>query len=196
MSSLKYWHHPTAEVDRLAIIGDGTKIWQHATILCGAHIGSNCTIGHNCFITSGAIIGNGVKLESNIDVCDLVTLEDFVFVGPSAIFTNDKNPRARYPKKQFPQYGQWRSTRVREGASIGANATIICGITIGRYAFIGAGAVVVRNVPDYGLIVGVPGKLIGWICECGTKLLFEKSKACCTTCQRWYKKEGDIVCNS
>jgi len=122
--------HPTASVSDRAHIGKGTKIWHNSQIQSGAQIGENCTIGHNCFIGSRAKLGNGVKLESNIDVWDLITVEDYVFVGPSAVFTNDINPRAKYPKKKYPQFGKWIPTLVKEGASIGANATIICGITI------------------------------------------------------------------
>lgn len=134
-----------------------------------------------------------MKLESNIDVWDLVTLENYVFVGPSAVFTNDINPRAKYPKKKYHQYGKWIPTLVKEGASIGANATIICGITIGKHAMIGAGAVVNKNVPDYAIVVGVPAKLIGWICECGTKLNFKRNRATCPKCKRSYNKQGKTV---
>ncbi len=168
--------HKTAEVSSEAKIGQGTKIWHYSQVLAGAQIGENCTIGHNCFIASTAKIGNGVKLESNIDVWDLVTLEDYVFVGPSVVFTNDLMPRAKYPKKDFPQYGQWLPTLVKEGASIGANATIICGSVVGKWAFIGAGAVVKGIVPDYAVMAGVPAKQIGWMCECGSKLAFKPIK--------------------
>ncbi len=185
----KYWSHKTAEVQEGAKIGSGTKIWQNCVILKGAKIGKNCVIGHNCFVNSKTKIGNGVKLESNIDVWDLVTLGDYVFVGPSAVFTNDLNPRAKYPKKKFPEYGKWLSTLVKGGASIGANATIICGNTIGKWAMIGAGAVVVNDVPDYAIVVGVPAKIIGWMCECGNKLEFKRRKAICSKCKRKYKKE-------
>ena len=127
-------------------------------------------IGHNCFVGARAKLGNGVKLESNVDVWDLVTLEDYVFVGPAAVFTNDMNPRAKYPKKKYPHYGKWIPTVVKQGASIAANATIVCGVTIGKNAFVGAGTVVNKDVPDYAIVVGVPGKIIGWMCECGNKL--------------------------
>lgn len=192
---MSYWRHPTAEIHPDSLIGDGTKIWQHSVVAAKACIGTHCVIGHNCFIASGAQIGNDVKLQSNTDVWDLVALEDWVFVGPSAVFTNDPNPRSKYPKKNFPSYGSWRKTRVREGATIGANATIVCGVTIGRWAMIGAGSVVTKDVPDYGLIIGVPGKLSGWMCECGTKLLFTGESTQCTTCQRGYRKESDAICN-
>ena len=189
----KFWSHKTAEIQPGAKIGQGTKIWQNCQILKGAQIGENCKIGHNCFVGSRAKLGNGVKLESNIDVWDLITLEDYVFVGPSAVFTNDLNPRAKYPKKKYPQYGKWIPTLVKEGASIGANATIVCGNTIGKWALIGAGAVVTRDINDYAIVVGVPAKIIGWICECGNKLKFKKEKAICKICKRKYQKKGNKV---
>lgn len=189
-----YWSHPSAEVSPEAKIGQGTKIWQNSQVMAGAEIGENCTIGHNCFVGGRVKMGKGVKLESNIDAWDLVTLEDYVFVGPSAVFTNDFNPRAKYPKKKYPAYGQWRPTLVKEGASIGANATIICGVTIGKGAFIGAGAVVTKNIPDYAIVVGVPSKQIGWMCECGNKLDFKnKNQATCPICQRKYLKKDNSV---
>ena len=190
---MNYFKHKTAEIQKGAKIGKGTKIWQNTQILKGAEIGENCVIGHNCFINSKAKLGNGVKLESNIDVWDLVTLEDYVFVGPSAVFTNDANPRAKYPKKKYPKYGKWLPTLVKEGATIGANATIICGNTIGKFAFVGAGAVVTKDVPDYAIVVGIPAKIIGWICECGNKLVFKKNKAICKICKRKFSKNCQIV---
>lgn len=185
--------HPSASVDKNCVIGKGTKIWHNSQILTGAQIGKNCVIGHNCFVGSRAKLGNGVKLETNIDVWDQVTLEDYVFVGPSAVFTNDVNPRSKYPKKKYPQYGKWIPTLVKSGASIGANATIVCGITIGRNAMIGAGSVVTKDVPDYAIVVGVPSQTIGWMCECGTKLVFKQSKSTCSECKRKYRKKGNKV---
>lgn len=185
--------HKTAEVSNEAKIGEGTKIWHNSQVLKGAVIGGDCVIGHNCFIGSKAKLGRGVKIQSNTDVWDLVELEDYVFVGPSVVFTNDRNPRAKYPKSKFPQYGIWQETLVKEGATIGANATIICGIQIGKWAMIGAGAVVRENVPDYAIIVGNPSRLIGWICECGNKLSFENLESQCDICKRSYKKEGEKV---
>lgn len=185
--------HPSASVDKGCTIGKGTKIWHNSQILIGAQIGEKCVIGHNCFVGSRAKLGNGVKLETNIDVWDLVTLEDYVFVGPSAVFTNDINPRSKYPKKKYPQYGKWIPTLVKSGASIGANATIVCGITIGRNAMIGAGSVVTKDVPDYAIVVGVPSRAIGWMCECGTKLVFKQNNGTCPECKRKYKKKGNKV---
>lgn len=181
--------HPTASVSEDAKIGNGTKIWHNAQVMAGAQIGENCTIGHNCLIAGRTKIGNGVKIQSNTDVWDLVTLEDDVFVGPSAVFTNDLNPRAAYPK-----HGEFVPTLIKKGASIGANATIVCGITIGESAFIGAGAVVTKNVPAYAICYGNPAKTHGWMCACGEKLIFSlKEVAVCNKCNKSYKKENDIV---
>jgi len=185
--------HKTAEVSPKAKIGKGTKIWHNSQVLAGAQIGENCVIGHNCFISQGAVLGNGVKLESNVDVWDLVTLGDYVFVGPSVTFTNDLVPRAKYPKSNFPNYGKWLPTHVRYGASLGVNATIICGNTIGKWAMVGGGTVVASNIPDYALVVGVPSRIIGWVCECGNKLDFKNEEAKCGICARCYKKEGGII---
>ncbi len=186
--------HASASVAEDSTVGKGTKIWHNSQIQPGAKIGEDCIIGHNCFIGSRAKIGNGVKLESNVDVWDLVTLEDYVFVGPSVVFTNDVNPRAKYPKTKYPQYGKWIPTLVKEGASIGANATILCGVTIGKYAFVGAGAVVNTDIPDYAVAVGVPAKVVGWMCECGGKLEFYDTMVSCSQCSSLYRKEnGRIV---
>ncbi len=187
---IDYWNHPSADISADANIGKDTKIWHHSQVLAGARVGEKCIIGHNCFIAGGACVGNGVKLESNIDVWDLVTLERNVFVGSSAAFTNDLTPRAEYPKKQFPKFGAWQKTLVREGATIGAHATILCGITIGTYALVGAGAVVTKNIPNYALVVGVPAKQIGWVCVCGNTLKFRSTKATCSYCSRCYTKKG------
>ena len=174
------------------IIGGG-KIWDNSQILKGAKIGDNCVIGHNCFIASKAKLGNGVKIESNTDVWDYVTLEDWTFVGPSAVFTNDKNSRAKYPKSKYPEYGKWLPTLVKTGTTIGVNATIVCRNTIGKWAMIGAGAVVAGDVPDYAIVVGVPAKIIGWACECGNKLEFKTDDAVCKICKRKYRKLDDKV---
>lgn len=183
--SKNYYVHPSAFVDEPAEIGDGTKIWHFSHIMKGAKLGKNCIIGQNCFIGGRAVLGNNVKLQNNVSVYDLVTLEDYVFCGPSCVFTNDMNPRSKYPKG-----GQWVATLVKSGASIGANATIICGITIGRHAFVGAGAVVHKDVPDYAVVVGVPARIIGWMCECGERLSFDSfDRATCKKCERSYHRK-------
>lgn len=184
--------HKTADVSPKALIGQGTTVWHNSQIN-DAIIGDDCTIGHNCFIASGAKLGKGVKIQSNTDVWRGVVLEDYVFVGPSAVFTNDLNPRSKYPKKGFPQYGQWRPTLVKEGATIGANATIICDAVIGKWALIGAGAVVKGEVPDYALMVGVPAAQIGWVCECANRLDFDHDKVVCKICGRQYSKNNGQV---
>lgn len=186
----KYFAHKTATIEKEVKIGQGTKIWHNSQIRKGAQIGESCTIGHNCFIDSKTKIGKGAKLESNIDIWDLITLEDYVFVGPSAVFTNDRNPRAKYPKVRYPEYGKWLPTLVKEGATIGANSTIVCGNTIGRWAIVGAGAVVTNDVPDYAVVVGIPAKISGWACECGNKLKFKGKSAVCFFCKRKYIKRN------
>jgi len=185
-----YFVHESAYIDEPVEIGEGTKIWHFSHIMKGAKIGKNCVIGQNCFIGGRAILGNRVKLQNNVSVYDLVTLEDGVFCGPSCVFTNDLNPRSFYPKDRE----EWVPTLVKEGASIGANATIICGITIGKYAFIGAGAVVNHDVPDYAIVVGVPARVIGWMCECGEKLHFGNDKETeCKKCGKKYRKDNGRV---
>lgn len=187
----KYWHHNTAEIQKGTKIGKGTKIWHNTQVLEGAKIGENCIIGRNSFIDTKAKLGNGVKIGSNVDVFSLVTMEDYVFVGAGVVFTNDLNPRAKYPKAKYPQYGKWLSTLVKEGATVGANATVLCGNKIGKWAMVGAGAVVTKNVPDYAIVVGVPAKQTGWICECGNKILFENNKSTCKICKKQYVKKGE-----
>ncbi|MFH0740180.1 MAG: aminotransferase class V-fold PLP-dependent enzyme [bacterium] len=189
-----FWVHETAQVEEGAFIGLGSKVWNNSQVKKGAVVGKNCVIGHNCFVNFGAKLGDGVKLESNIDVWELVELEDYVFVGPSAVFTNDPNPRAKYPKSKFPEYGKWRPTLIKKGASLGANCTIVCGNTVGVCAFVGAGSVVTHNVPDYAIVAGNPAKIIGWMCECGNKLNFEnKAEDTCLVCAKRYQKVEEKV---
>lgn len=183
-----YWAHKTVEIEKGAKIGDGTKIWNNSQIKKGALIGENSIIGHNCLIMEGAIIKNNVKIQSNTDVWDKVILEDYVFVGPSVVFTNDKNPRSKYPKKKE----DWLPTLIREGATIGANSVIVCGNIIGKNAFIGAGSVVITDVGDYEIFAGNPAKKIGYMCECGKKIQFLKNKTLCS-CGIRYSKKGDLV---
>lgn len=183
----KYFVHPTAMVDDGCEIGDGTKIWHYSHVQSGSKIGKNCVLGQNVNVGNNVKIGNFVKIQNNVSVYEGVELEDYVFCGPSMVFTNILNPRSEFPQRGSEFYVL---TKVRYGASIGANATIVCGVTIGRFAFIGAGAVVTKNVPEYALVVGAPARVVGWMCRCGTKLNFAKSKAKCSKCQRKYQKSG------
>jgi UDP-2-acetamido-3-amino-2,3-dideoxy-glucuronate N-acetyltransferase len=157
--------HPSAIVDAGAVLGPGTRVWHFAHVCGGARIGSDCSLGQNVFVGNDVVIGNGVKIQNNVSVYDAVTLEDEVFCGPSMVFTNVYNPRAGIIRKN-----QYRRTLVKCGASIGANATIVCGVTVGRFAFVGAGAVVKRDVPDFALMAGVPARQIGWISRFGERL--------------------------
>jgi UDP-2-acetamido-3-amino-2,3-dideoxy-glucuronate N-acetyltransferase len=180
----KYFVHPTAVVDEPVEIGEGTRIWHFSHIMSGAKIGKNCLIGQNVFIGSGAILGNNIKIQNNVSIYDKVVLEDDVFCGPSMVFTNVFNPRSFISRKK-----EFRETLVREGAAIGANATIICGNTIGQYAFIGAASVVTKNVPDYALVYGNPGRVKGWVCQCAEEITFRSGKAVCKACGKRYKKD-------
>jgi UDP-2-acetamido-3-amino-2,3-dideoxy-glucuronate N-acetyltransferase len=165
MKSNSYYVHPKALVETEQI-GEGSRVWAFAHVMQGAVIGSNCNICDHAFVESNVVIGDGVTIKNGVAVWDGVTLGDRVFVGPNAVFTNDLNPRAEV-KKGHDQFVQ---TQVLEGATIGANATIVCGVTLGRYAFVGAGTVVIRDVPAYALVVGNPARQIGYMCECGETL--------------------------
>lgn len=169
MNSGNYFAHETAVIDPGCEIGDGTKIWHFSHIMTGCRIGKGCNIGQNVVVSPEVVLGNNVKVQNNVSIYTGVTCEDDVFLGPSMVFTNINNPRSAINRK-----GQYERTLVRRGASIGANATIICGHTIGRYAFIGAGTVLVADVVDYALIVGNPGRQIGWISEFGHRLKFDQ----------------------
>lgn len=164
---MKYFIHETAIVEQGAQIGEGTRIWHWVHVCQGAVVGNHCTLGQNVFIGNKVIIGNNVKIQNNVSVYDNVTLEDDVFCGPSMVFTNILNPRSAFPRK-----GQYTNTLIRKGASLGANCTIICGITIGEHAFIGAGGVVTKDVAPFALMVGNPAKQIGWMSEFGERLNF------------------------
>jgi UDP-2-acetamido-3-amino-2,3-dideoxy-glucuronate N-acetyltransferase len=188
--SSPYYVHPSSVVDDGAKIGDGTKIWHFCHIFGGAKIGDNCKIGQNGVVHGSVVIGNNVKLQNNVSVYDGVYLEDDVFCGPSCVFTNIFNPRAAVNRND-PKF--YRKTTVRRGATIGANATIVCGVEIGRYSFIGAGAVVTRDVPDYALVVGNPAKFGGWMCECGEKMKTSVGKLVCPVCGAYYKKEKSRI---
>ncbi len=173
--------HPTAVIDDGAVIGDGTKIWHFSHVCSGARIGSGCTLGQNVYVAPTAVIGDRVKIQNNVSIYDGVTLEDDVFVGPSAVFTNVSNPRSEVSRKDA-----YQKTLVGAGATIGANATIMCGLTLGRYAFVGAGAVVVHEVSPHTLVIGVPARRIGWICRCGNRL----REMICISCKRAYRHDG------
>ena len=160
-----YTVHESAIVDDGATIGDATRIWHFVHVCAGAVIGKSCSLGQNVFVGNKVIIGNNVKIQNNVSVYDNVTLEDDVFCGPSMVFTNVYNPRSAISRKN-----EYRNTLVRKGATLGANSTIVCGVTIGQYAFIGAGAVINKDVPDFALMVGVPGKQIGWMSRFGEQL--------------------------
>lgn len=176
-----YTVHESAIVDAGAQIGASTRIWHWVHICGGARIGERCSLGQNVFVASKVVIGNNVKIQNNVSIYDDVTLEDDVFCGPSMVFTNVINPRSHVPRKD-----EYLATLVRRGASIGANATVVCGNTIGRHAFIGAGAVVTRDVPDYALMVGNPARRIGWMCECGERLPAGDGEASCPACSKRY----------
>ena len=176
--------HPTAVVDEGAKIGTGTKIWHFTHIMSGAQIGEKCIIGQNVFIGSGVILGNNIKVQNNVSLYDGVILEDDVFCGPSMVFTNVFNPRSFISRKK-----EFRRTLVKRGATIGANVTIVCGNRIGQYAFIGAGSVVTKDVPDYALVYGNPGKVKGWVCQCAEEIPFRYGKAVCKACGKKYKKD-------
>lgn len=179
---MDYTVHETAIIDAGAQIGSGTHIWHWVHICAGTKIGERCSLGQNVFVGNKVVIGNNVKVQNNVSIYDNVTLEDDVFCGPSMVFTNVYNPRSHVSRKH-----EYRKTLVKKGATIGANATIVCGNDIGRYALIGAGAVVTKNVPDYALMVGNPARLIGWICQCGEKLRGEGENIFCSACGEHYR---------
>ena len=184
-----FFVHQSSFVDDGAEIGEGTKIWHFSHIMSGSKIGKNCNIGQNVVISPAVIIGNNVKIQNNVSVYTGVIIEDDAFLGPSMVFTNVINPRSHVSRKD-----EYKKTFVKKGASIGANATIVCGITLGRYCFIGAGSVVTKDIPDYGLYYGNPARFRGWICQCGVQLNnFLKSKNeifSCPSCGDKYKIIG------
>ena len=191
--SKSYFIHESSYADEPCEIGEGTKIWHFSHVMANSKIGRRCNIGQNVVISPDVKIGDNVKIQNNVSVYTGVELEDDVFCGPSMVFTNVINPRSHIVRRDA-----YKRTLVKRGASIGANATVVCGNTVGSYAFIGAGAVVTKDVPDYGLIVGNPGKLAGWMCQCGVKLDIEprgkgKQKATCSACGKTYRKKGGVV---
>lgn len=178
---MNYFVHESCYIDENVSIGDGTKIWHFSHIQRGAVIGENCSFGQNVNVSNNVKIGNGVKVQNNVSIYEGVELEDFVFCGPSMVFTNDLTPRAKYPKGN----AGYKRTLLRTGATVGANATIVCGHTVGAWAMVAAGAVVTKDVLDYALVAGIPAKQIGWVCKCGQTL---NEKLHCCSCGRDYVK--------
>lgn len=186
-----YFVHESSYIDKDVKIGNGTKIWHFCHIQSGAEIGENCSFGQNVNVSNNVKIGNGVKVQNNVSIYEGVELEDYVFCGPSMVFTNDLTPRAKYPKGS----AGYKRTVLKEGATVGANATVVCGHTIGKWAMIAAGAVVTKDVPDYALMAGVPAKQIGWVCECGERIKTKDFR--CMKCKKKYmeKSSGLIEVN-
>lgn len=182
--------HPSAIVDAGAELGEGTRVWHFSHVCAGARIGAGCSLGQNVFVGNDVVIGRGVKIQNNVSVYDAVTLEDEVFCGPSVVFTNVMNPRAAVPRRS-----EYRRTLVRRGASLGANSTLVCGVTVGEYAFVGAGAVVTKDVPDFALVAGVPARRIGWMSRHGERLQFDAAgeARCPATGERYRLAAGRVA---
>jgi UDP-2-acetamido-3-amino-2,3-dideoxy-glucuronate N-acetyltransferase len=188
---MSYFKHESAYVDENCVIGEGTKIWHFSHIQSGAKIGKKCVFGQNVNVGNNVSIGDFCKVQNNVSIYEGVTLEDYVFCGPSMVFTNILDPKCKYPQVGAQYYVK---TLVKEGASIGANATIVCGITLGKHCMIGAGSVVTKDVPDYALVVGVPGKVIGWVSEAGKRLYFDKDGfAFCEKSKKKYQLKDGLV---
>lgn len=185
---MNYSAHQTAVIDQDCKIGYGTKIWHFAHIMTGAVIGCNCNLGQNVVVSPGVILGDNVKVQNNVSIYTGVVCEDDVFLGPSAVFTNIKNPRSAIPRRD-----QYLKTLVKKGATIGANATIVCGNTIGAFSFIGAGAVVTKDIPDYALVIGNPSRQVGWMSEFGHRLNFKDGLAICPESGQEYVLENNQV---
>jgi len=189
MKENQFFAHETAVIDPGCIIGAGTKIWHFCHVMPRSTIGQNCNLGQNVMVADGVVLGNNVKVQNNVSIYTGVTCEDDVFLGPSMVFTNIRNPRSEVNRK-----GEYVYTKVRRGATIGANATILCGIEIGEYAFVGAGAVVLESVPQYGLVVGNPARQVGWMSRHGQRLFFdENSRAKCPESGQEYLLANGIV---
>lgn len=183
-----WFAHESSYVDAGAEIGAGTKIWHFSHVMPGAVIGERCNLGQNVVVMPGTRIGNNVKIQNNVSIYEGVELGDDVFCGPSCVFTNVINPRAHVSRKH-----EYKVTRVGRGATIGANATIVCGVTLGEYAFVGAGAVVTADVPAFALVVGVPARRVGWTCQCGERLAKPAPAAECRVCGAGYEEEGGVL---
>lgn len=187
-SGLDYYVHPSACVDEGATVGRGTKIWHFCHVMPGAVIGEDCSLGQNVFVMNGTRLGRNVKVQNNVSIYEGVELEDDVFCGPSMVFTNVVNPRSHVSRRH-----EFRRTLVKRGASIGANATLLCGITLGEYAFVGAGAVVTKDVPAFALMTGVPARRTGWVCRCG-EVLPASAPLRCTACGSAYvERDGALA---
>ena len=180
--------HPTSVVSSNSSIGEGTKVWHFCHVMEGVQIGKDCVLGQNICVGRNVIVGNNVKIQGNVLMPEGVHLEDGVFCGPTVVFTNIINPRSEVSRKN-----EFQPTLVRKGATLGANATILCGNEIGKYALIGAAAVITKDVPDYGLVVGNPGRLVGWVCQCGVQLDFTSNEVQCGDCDRHYSRQGETV---
>ena len=182
MSDKKYFVHESSYIDEPCQIGEGTKIWHFSHIMKNAIIGKRCNIGQNVVISPDVVLGSNVKIQNNVSAYTGVICEDDVFLGPSCVFTNVINPRSFIERKE-----EYKKTIIKKGASIGANATIVCGYNIGRYAFIGAGSVVTKDIPDYALMVGNPARRIGYVCECGNRLQVKEEECNCQSCNKEYR---------
>ena len=183
-----YFVHESSYVDDGAVIGKGSKVWHFCHIMPGAVIGERCNLGQNVVVMPGVRLGNNVKVQNNVSIYEGVVLEDDVFCGPSCVFTNVVNPRSHVSRKS-----EYQQTLVRRGTSIGANATILCGVTLGEYSFIGAGAVVRSDVPPFALMVGVPARRVGWMCQCGVRLQPREGRAACSVCGASYREAEGLL---
>jgi len=189
MKNKNYFVHESSYVDEPCEIGEGTKIWHFSHIMQNSKIGKKCNIGQNVVISPDVVLGNNVKIQNNVSVYTGVICENDVFLGPSMVFTNVVNPRSHVIRKD-----EYKQTLMKQGSSVGANAVIICGNTIGRFSFIGAGAVVTKDVPDYALVVGNPARIVGWMCECAFRLDFNDTTECiCNACGKTYEKDGELL---